>query len=70
MKTSPTRAAWAASKAAEVRRQMQAADLVPAGSNWRDRRRKAALMTRLRRQEARWRLLASPAELGEEPTPF
>jgi hypothetical protein len=49
-------AAWAAKKAAAVAKQIM--DLPPA-KDWRDAQRKAQVCARLRREESRWRALAS-----------
>lgn len=62
-----SRRAWAKRKAAQVGRQLQEAVAIQAGSDWRERSRKASLISRLVAEEARYRRLAGPpADLGED----
>ena len=56
----PTKTDWAAAEVAKIQRDMQAADREPA-RDWRGRKRKAVVMSRLQQRAARLsRLIPEP----------
>ena len=70
MPPSNRRRSWAQRQAAQVARQLQEAVASKPGSDWRERSRKARLISRLVADEARYRRLADPPANLDEDLPF
>lgn len=66
----PVSPQWAAAKAAEFRRQIDAIDRQPKATSWRGRARRAEVLSRLRRWEARYRQAAGLDEAPDWDAPF
>ena len=64
------RRSWAQRQATQVAGQLQEAVASKAGSDWRERSRKARLISRLVADEARYRRLAGPPADLDEDLPF
>lgn len=61
---------WVARKLEDVRSRMKKVDAYPAGSNWRERARKARTMQLLRDEEAKYRRLLPPVPEDDGENPF